>query len=610
MSTKQIYTKRNRDIAPQVVMLQGKIPAAQVEELTAFARGHRAMYGHRNILNAEGYRLQTEAKQLLDANVPLIGDIRDMTLLLPTIEEPRLELFVNPFEEEALLDPQFLAFKSAFNRRKARAVIQIASSCFCNCLHCGILETDETGEILINQRMRFMSLPTVLLLIKQLVDLNKPDIQLDDSLTRSLPNLTVLQLHFNSDVAQWRDQGFNADYGDLAKTLKGMGIILRNQFTHGVWLNDAYGVEALRKMGGMDLGTVISIHLFHQEIFPDPDGHPVEEWLNRYADRFAYAINALKRTSIRRFSDKDNPNQCLGPEYLNDFCLKRILPNIDNKRRFDYTHDFERVSYDGRAFENPYFPQAHLREHEQDYGHRRGYLSRSPIRVSTNGKLSVFSSSRYALGWQEPAFNNAKTVKEIFGKWDSALFHGFLRKLYFAFFVIWSCERDLTRQLWLKYFPDFNFDGLMQSFIDEKFRLTDQLCENIFEHINGLPVVSSELYYNYRVSDFNSEEFTKYLFNLFINKQEPWRFGLVDDYNFLVSFPEGAAAVAEIEEDEALMLAIKEDSCTEEQLKMTFELLKDFPVFRVTSPKISFGRRVLELKTETILPFRGNTGID
>lgn len=624
-----IANRRLMHIRESVQILQGKLPHAPMDTLVRFARGTRALGAYRHLLNDEGMAACKSAEDIFHLPRPSIDQVENCSLELPSAQDPKLHLFRKPFDQQTLKDPQFLAFKDAFRWEGGYKLIQIADGCWSDCLICA----SPTS----NKDVKFMPLPMVLLLAMQLSGKNSKG---------------KLTLYEGGDIMQWRDLEFDADYGDLAAQLKRMGITLGPPMTHGFWPGDEYAEEAAGKYAALGMEIGLSVHLLHREVFPTPDSAPSEFWLQKYAERFAHAINILK-PRVRLLGSgphlplSGNPHFTLG--YIQDFYRKRVLPLIDPGLREEYGKiDARRISLfeqqfrgdnereiactsdvipEGRAYGSPYFP---LVGPSKSPGINTtiwmGDLGGDFVmRVGFKGTVSVNVSPRFIEMPMHPQSLPSRTVGELFPDPLSHEFRDFLRKLHFE-----SCRPsgylDDTIEFWTIFFPDRNFRVLEKMFAraGNPPQLSEENCREFHRQLNDLPVASSKLHYKFKIADIREGDeplkeggpFSRYLYSLYTptnsgKSEQPAdrasnmlsRANGERQKEFLLSFEEGKEAIERLEASANLLTAIKSKSCTEAQLEEAFEILKDLPLLSPT-----FFLNVLELQTETVLGFRANTG--
>jgi len=625
-----LTNRRMMSIRNDVQILQEKLPHAPMDTLVRFARGVRALGAYRHLLNNEGIGTFKLAEEAFFLQRPSLGQVEDWLPQLPSAKDPKLHLFRNPFDNQTLKDPRFRAFKAAFNWEGGYKIIQIADGCWSNCLMCAT----PIG----NKDVKFMPFPMVLLLAMQLLDKNSKG---------------ELMLYDGGDIMQWHDTNFDADYGDLAAQLKRMGIPLSQPMTHGFWPGDEYAEEAARKYVALGMKLGLSVHLLHREVFPTPASAPNEFWLRKYAERFAHAINILK-PRVRLLGTGGHPpisgNAHFTLEYIQDFYHTRVLPLIEPEMRDEYRNIDTRgrsplkrqlfgddecvkacasgVIPEGRAYRSPYFP---LPNPDDSHGINTtiwmGDLGGSFVKkVGINGTVSVNVSPRLI---EEPICPQplpSQTVRELFPDPLSPEFKDFLRKLFFE-----SCHPhgffDDTIEFWTIFFPNHDFRKVSGMFArtGKPPRFSEENCRIFHQRLEHLPVISSELYYKFNISDLRGGDgslkeggpFSRYLYSLYTptrtgkSKQPDERSSNIlsrangeRQKEFLLSFEDGKNAIEKLEASTNLFEAIKNRNCTKAQLEEVYEILKDLPLLSPT-----FYLNVLELQTVTTLGFRANTGI-
>jgi hypothetical protein len=618
--------RRMMHIRDAVQVLQGKLPHAPVDTLVRFARGVRALGAYRHLLNNKGMVTFKLAEEIIFLPRPSLSQMEDWLPQLPSAKDPKLNLFNPPFSKETLKDPRFRDFKKAFSWGYGKQIIQIADGCWNNCLMCAA----SAG----NNNLKFMPFPMVLLLAKQLLDRR----------SGARP-----ELYEGSDVMQWRDVEFDADYGDLVTQLKEMGIPLAGPMTTGFWPGDEYAEEAAVKyaLSGEPIG--LSVHVLHKEIFPTPDSTPNEQWLQKWAERYAHFINinGLKPEVCLlgvHPESKISANPYFGWEYISEFYTKRILPLIGPELQAEYRSigipmnpllmqvlnrkkktKVELGSFhpEGRAFDTPYFPKKRSESPDGIYHSIWGLGNEGAItlKVGTDGTASALMRPRWVEMPMNPQPVPSQTVGELFPAPRSPEFKDFLRKLFFE-----ACYPhgffDDTIDLWANIFPKYDFRKIQGMFAraGKPPLLSDKNCRSFHQHLKHLPVVSSKLYYKFHISDLSGGDtslkeggpFSRYLYSLYTptrgaihNQPVEREANPLSGANgesqkmFLMSFEEGKKAIERLEESADLLEAIKNKNCTEAQLEEAYKILKDLSLLSPT-----FYLNVLELQTVTTLGFR------
>jgi len=292
-----------RGIKPQVKALKAKLPNADRNLLISFARGHKILDAYSCLLNQDGHSLLTWSR-LLNQRADYHG-IKEIVAELPSVEEPRLELYKNPFTQEVFDDPNFRAFREKYNKLGKFQSFQISTTCQNYCLMC-------EAEVEEGRPMYHMPFPMTLLIAKQLIKEN---------------SWVEYMFYQHSDPFQWRDSYYDADFGDLAIRLREMGVPFGTQATLGFWPGNVYAEEAAVKSRGI-IGSRLSVHLFHKILFPTPDHQPSEKALDKWAERFAHSISLLKPTAFNCLADNDSGNPYWTKDYLKAFIEDRIIPRI------------------------------------------------------------------------------------------------------------------------------------------------------------------------------------------------------------------------------------------------------------------------------------------
>jgi len=621
-----LTNRRMMNIRNDVQILQGKLPHAPVDTLVRFARGIRALGAYRHLLNNEGMVTFKLAEEIIFLPRPSLSQLEDWLPQLPSAKNPKLHLFRDPFDEQTLKDPRFRAFKIAFNWGVGYNIIQIADGCWSNCLMCASPSSKKS--------VTFMPFPMVLLLAMQL------------SGNKSKGEMTFYD---GGDILQWRDMNFDADYGDLAAQLKRMGIPLTSPMTHGFWPGDEYAEEAAVKyaLSGEPIG--LSLHVMHKEIFPTPDATPNEQWLQKWAERYAHFINinGLKPEVCLlgvHPGSKISANPYFGWEYISEFYTTRVLPLIGAELQAEYRSigkpmnpflmqllkrkkktKVELGSFhpEGRAFDTPYFPKERSESPEGIFHSIWGLGNEGAItlKVGTDGTASAVMRPR----WVEVPMNArpvpSRTVGELFPAPLSPEFRDFLRKLFFEVCYPHGFYDD-TIDLWTNIFPEYDFRKIQEMFAraGKPPLLSDNNCRSFHQQLKHLPVVSSKLYYKFHISDLRGGDgllkeggpFSRYLHSLYTPTKGAIHNQLVEreanplsrangerQKMFLMSFEEGKKAIERLEASSELLEAIKNKNCTIAQLEAAYEILKDLPLLSPT-----FYLNVLELQTVTTLGFR------
>ncbi len=480
ITSAEAHARRNRDIQPLVKRLQALHPQADPKILTCFVRGYKALSGIPGILNAEGLRILQSVESLMQAKSPPLADIESVLPQLPSVETPHLHLFINPFPEAVLNDPQFRSFRIEFNRKGGYKIFQITTNCQNNCLMC----SDSQGEG--KESMQFMPFPIALLLANQLIGEN---------------GKITYHMYYRGDMLFWRDKNFNADYGDLAKHLKKLGGHLDGGVTHGFWPSNPYAVSAAKKMNELGIHPSLSIHLFHTNIFSTPDATPLEAVIKKWAERFACAINLLEPSDVRLYSDHNNPNKFFHIEYMKGEFYPMVLKGVKDELRDKYKIAEEKsrvnlnpVYHIGRAHNNPYFPNP------------------KPV-TKTNAikgfHLKIGGAKNQASILIEPAEGEplsplvqpAPAIGERYPNPYSIAFRNFLLKLRFLCYP--DVEKNPSHILWRRFFPQYNRHEIV-GFLDsegEKSDFSRQIRRTIHRRLSDLPIVSQELLYDFRIKD-------------------------------------------------------------------------------------------------------------
>ncbi len=484
ITSAEAHARRNRNIQPLVKNLQALHPHADPQVLMRFARGLAALSGIPGILNAEGLRLLKYTGGIVLAERPPLTDVESVLPQLPSIDKPQLHLFINPFPEAVLNDPQFRAFKVLFNEKGGMRIIQIATGCQNNCLMCAT-SPYKIGEK--QSRIRFMPFPMVLLIAKQLLAENS-EAQFD--------------FYHNSEVLQWKDKNFDADFGDLAKQLLELGVKLASPTTIGFRPGDPYAERAAIKCVELGIKFQFSLHLLDKRIFPTPEAEPREKWLQIYAKRYANSISILKPRQVRLLADQDNPNKYLKHKYLEEFYDARVFPLIEEEIKDNYRRSGNPnvlralLSNEGKAYDNPYFPET--RRWIGGSLYPKGFS----LMIDPYGKPIVIVPSQR--DFFNRRFSYSQTVRERFPRADSSEFKNFLRKLRFILSDETLSEIDENIVLWKKLFPEFNAEKILEllSSGNGPMDFSTQVCEIVHRKMRNLSTLRRDLFYNWRACDF------------------------------------------------------------------------------------------------------------
>jgi hypothetical protein len=480
ITSAEAYTRRYRDIQPLVMRLKALHPQADAQVLLRFARGFAALSGIPSILNAEGLRLLQSVEGLMQAKSPPLTAIENVLPQLPSVETPHLHLFINPFPEAVLNDPQFRSLRIEFSREGGYRVFQINTNCQSNCLICSDSQSAE------KKPMRFIPFPMVLLLVKQLF---------------AVKSKTYFQTFYRGDMMFWKDKNFDADYGDLARHLKEMDGRLGSGITHGFWPSDPYAVLAARKLNALDIHPTLSVHLFHTNVFPAPDAAPREAAIKKWADRFAVAINLLEPKVVQIYIDARNPNKFFHKEFMAEEFYPMVLSGVNDALRPKYELSKDNpivalnpVYYIGRAHNNPYFPNTIPVTKTND---PKG------IHLKIGGpekQASVLVEPR-GDGPLSPLVSPAPTVGERYPDPYSVAFRNFLLKLRFLCYP--DVEKNPSHILWRRFFPQYSRHEIVDILNSEgeKSDFSQQVRRTIRRRLSDLPIVSQELLYSFQLKD-------------------------------------------------------------------------------------------------------------
>ena len=302
---------------------------------------------------------------------------------------------------------------------------------------------------------------------------------------------------------QWRDKYFDADFGDLAQHLSDLGVNvnLNGHITHGFWPNDPYAVPAARKLNAQGMHPMLSIHLCLKSIFPTPDAEPERAALNRWAERFGFAIDLLAPTKIILHTDPTSPNKYFHDEYMLGSFFPLVLDNVQDLSRYVPSDGCQpgaikllRVMNIGKAFESGYFPNlppATSTIYEKNINFRVNF------EYSPSVWIEPAQSEPHA-----PLISTAQIIGEKYPDPLSTGFRNFLWKLRF----IYGNSRRINATnhslvLWKRFFPQFSEHKILSTFRPSEGTYFPSPEFQIALHaiLKELPIVCQELGYDFRL---------------------------------------------------------------------------------------------------------------
>lgn len=561
---RQVDILRKRLINPKK-----NVPAAKVDiSLRLFVLGRFTLENYKALLNDKGQQALALTNELyFSKNKILFPDLWNAAFALPSIHFPRLDLFSNPFSEQDLSDPNFQAFKIKFNQSELYRIIQIATGCEKHCLMCGA-SASSGGKI------RFMPFPMVLLLAKQLVEISEKPL--------------FINLYDGTDPFSYKDEFFDADLADLIIALKRIGVRADEGVTHGFSASNRYATEAAEKCRNERFNFDLSIHLFHKSIFPSPSSAPNEKALDYFAARYAHSIETLRPKKIRLLADDSSLaiNPCFSSTFLEKYFHDRVLPKLSPQLKRSITQTAEdvlvpqKLTFEGDVVGSPYFEQSRSSFFRTaSIKHGKEYL-----KIEPDGQIELLSQPN---GVTATTFIASKTVGETYQQANSTLFINFLRKLHF---FLKSGHRDKL-SIWTSYYPNFDLAALEQSLpeIDGVLvAISASQREKVFNMLKDLPIVDSDLFYQYTVADLAPHFVFRYS-----------QTGINEERAFLMSFQEGREALEQIGDNNFYSAILQSFD------QKPPALIRQMPIaFRK-----NFNPEPPKIRTRTILPFRAKTGL-